>query len=176
MQRRPTRQGSDLARFLRLQRINTTFKDAITCSKAIQARTWRLFAADETDQEEVQQAELEEVPVDLNHIERWRRGVSDADTASIATSVDEEFMTPGAAKSLRKEGKLPSAKEEKKQKEKAKLKEKKEKEARDNEKKKEKELKKTKSDKSEKKEKMSISGGMRMLSRKEKAAPGVDFL
>lgn len=49
-------QAQNLRDFFRLQRINTTFKDAITCSKAIQARTWRLFAADETDQQEAQQA------------------------------------------------------------------------------------------------------------------------
>ncbi|EXJ64060.1 hypothetical protein A1O7_00396 [Cladophialophora yegresii CBS 114405] len=53
----------------------------------------------------------EDEPVDemldvreLDRIEHWRRGISDADTASVATSVEGEYITPTAAKSM---GHLP---------------------------------------------------------------------
>jgi len=46
---------------------------------------------------------------ELNHIERWRRGVVDVDDSSLGTSVDGEFITPGASKALVEEGKLTEA-------------------------------------------------------------------
>ncbi|KAL6249808.1 hypothetical protein RBB50_003664 [Rhinocladiella similis] len=41
---------------------------------------------------------------DLDRIEHWRRGIADAETASVATSVEGEFITPLAARSM---GHLP---------------------------------------------------------------------
>jgi len=41
---------------------------------------------------------------ELNRIEHWRRGIADAETASVATSVEAEFITPVAAVSM---GHLP---------------------------------------------------------------------
>jgi hypothetical protein len=41
---------------------------------------------------------------DLDRIDHWRRGIPDAETASIATSVEGEFITPMAARSM---GHLP---------------------------------------------------------------------
>ena len=52
--------------------------------------------------------ELEEIQsdVDLNRIELWRRGIADVEAESGGTSVEGEFVTPGAARELRKQGKL----------------------------------------------------------------------
>ena len=36
--------------------------------------------------------------VDVEHIQQWRRGISDEDARSLGTSVEEEFITPGAAR------------------------------------------------------------------------------
>ncbi|KIW44667.1 uncharacterized protein PV06_03121 [Exophiala oligosperma] len=41
---------------------------------------------------------------ELDRIEHWRRGIADAETASVATSVEGEFITPLAARSM---GHLP---------------------------------------------------------------------
>ncbi|OCT53465.1 hypothetical protein CLCR_10200 [Cladophialophora carrionii] len=41
---------------------------------------------------------------ELDRIEHWRRGIPDAETASVATSVEGEFITPMAARSM---GHLP---------------------------------------------------------------------
>jgi len=46
---------------------------------------------------------------ELNHIERWRRGVVDVDDSNLGTSVDGELITPGASKALVEEGKLTEA-------------------------------------------------------------------
>ncbi|KAI7342281.1 hypothetical protein KC354_g16468 [Hortaea werneckii] len=46
---------------------------------------------------------------ELNRIERWRRGVSDAEAESLGTSVTGEFITPHAAKSMIEDGKLTEA-------------------------------------------------------------------
>lgn len=46
--------------------------------------------------------ELEEVTADVSKVESWRRGMPFAeDAGSVGTSVEGEFMTPGAAESLR---------------------------------------------------------------------------
>lgn len=45
-------------------------------------------------------------PPELSRIERWRRGIADAAAESIGTSVDGEFVTPGAADRYIKEGVL----------------------------------------------------------------------
>ena len=39
-----------------------------------------------------------DVDVDVEHIQQWRRGISDEDARSLGTSVEEEFITPGAAR------------------------------------------------------------------------------
>lgn len=45
-------------------------------------------------------------PPELSRIERWRRGIADIAADSIGTSVDGEFVTPGAADRFIKEGVL----------------------------------------------------------------------
>ncbi|OAP58391.1 hypothetical protein AYL99_07481 [Fonsecaea erecta] len=45
---------------------------------------------------------------ELDRIEHWRRGISDVETASVATSVEGEFITPLAARSM---GHLPLSRE-----------------------------------------------------------------
>ena len=78
----------------------------------------RIKAKKNADREEdlTETDELEELgsDVDVNRIENWRRGIADVETASIGTSVDGEFITPGAAKELRAQGKLPERKKTKK--------------------------------------------------------------
>ena len=58
---------------------------------------------------ETEAEELEEVDQDMSRIEEWRRGIEGVETASVATSVEGEFVTPGAAKDLRERGLLPPA-------------------------------------------------------------------
>jgi len=41
-----------------------------------------------------------DVDIDVEHIQQWRRGISDEDARSLGTSVEEEFITPGAARML----------------------------------------------------------------------------
>jgi hypothetical protein len=50
--------------------------------------------------------ELKEMPedVDLSRIEHWRRGIADVQAHSVGTSVDGEFITPGAERRLIEEG------------------------------------------------------------------------
>lgn len=48
--------------------------------------------------------ELREIDTDLSHIEMWRRGIAEAEASSLGTSVDGEFITPGATKYLVAEG------------------------------------------------------------------------
>lgn len=45
---------------------------------------------------------------ELDRIEHWRRGIADAETASVATSVEGEFITPMAARSM---GHLPTSRD-----------------------------------------------------------------
>lgn len=49
--------------------------------------------------------EMEELR-ELDHIERWRRGIAEAEAESLGTSVDGEFITPAATKTLMEEGRL----------------------------------------------------------------------
>ncbi|WPH01057.1 Hypothetical protein R9X50_00389200 [Acrodontium crateriforme] len=49
--------------------------------------------------------EMEELR-ELDHIERWRRGIAEAEAESLDTSVDGEFITPAASKTLIEEGRL----------------------------------------------------------------------
>lgn len=52
--------------------------------------------------------ELREIDSELSHIEIWRRGIADAEAANTpGTSVEGEFVTPGANKYLIAEGVLP---------------------------------------------------------------------
>ena len=62
-----------------------------------------------------------DVDVDVEHIQQWRRGISDEDARSLGTSVDEEFITPGAARVIAdgqqqqqqpRQGLLPASTEE----------------------------------------------------------------
>jgi hypothetical protein len=46
---------------------------------------------------------------ELDRIEMWRRGIADEQASSLGTSVDGAFVTPGATKTLIKEGKLTEA-------------------------------------------------------------------
>ncbi|KIW24615.1 uncharacterized protein PV07_10320 [Cladophialophora immunda] len=59
------------------------------------------------DKEEETMDEMLDVN-ELDRIEHWRRGISDAETASVATSVEGEFITPLAARSM---GHLPLPRE-----------------------------------------------------------------
>lgn len=46
---------------------------------------------------------------EINRIEMWRRGIADAEAESLGTSVDGEFVTPMASKTLIDEGRLTEA-------------------------------------------------------------------
>ena len=48
--------------------------------------------------------EMLEIGGDIDHIERWRRGIADAESVSVGTSVEGELITPAAAASM---GHLP---------------------------------------------------------------------
>jgi len=50
--------------------------------------------------------ELREINGDLSRIEMWRRGIADAESQSVGTSVDGEFITPQASRRLIEEGVL----------------------------------------------------------------------
>lgn len=52
--------------------------------------------------------ELQEIDVDVDRIDAWRRGVTDVETASVCTSVEGEFITPEAAALRRAEGSEPA--------------------------------------------------------------------
>ncbi|KAK0362292.1 hypothetical protein LTR91_019629 [Friedmanniomyces endolithicus] len=65
-------------------------------------------AAIETNEPESQMDELREI----NHVERWRRGIADvggADGSVAGTSVEGEFVTPVATRALIEDGKLTEA-------------------------------------------------------------------
>jgi hypothetical protein len=53
--------------------------------------------------------ELIEELREISSIERWRRGIADAEMGSLGTSVDGEFVTPHATRTLVEEGKLTEA-------------------------------------------------------------------
>lgn len=46
---------------------------------------------------------------EINRIESWRRGIADVEAASVATSVEGEFVTPIATRTLIEEGRLTEA-------------------------------------------------------------------
>ena len=46
---------------------------------------------------------------EIDRIELWRRGIADADVESLGTSVDGEFVTPMASRTLMQQGKLTEA-------------------------------------------------------------------
>jgi hypothetical protein len=46
---------------------------------------------------------------ELSSVERWRRGIADEQARSVGTSVDGEFITPIASRTLIEEGKLTEA-------------------------------------------------------------------
>lgn len=122
---------------------------------------------------ESQADELEELDTDVNRIESWRRGIADAETASIATSVEGEFITPGAAAELRKEGKLPMREKSKaKKKPTEKIKEEKSLSSRDVRKAREKEAKRDKerADKAEKAEKKKHKEEQALVDKLDKQA------
>jgi len=50
--------------------------------------------------------ELQEINRDISRIETWRRGIADAQASSAGTSVEGEFVTPGAGRQLIQEGRL----------------------------------------------------------------------
>ncbi|KAK4579814.1 hypothetical protein LTR86_000015 [Recurvomyces mirabilis] len=52
--------------------------------------------------------EMEELR-EISSIERWRRGISDAEEGSMGTSVEGEFITPVATRTLIEEGRLTEA-------------------------------------------------------------------
>lgn len=60
--------------------------------------------------------ELQEIDVDVNRIDAWRRGVTDIEAASVGTSVDAELITPEAAAIRREDAETErtSGREEKK--------------------------------------------------------------
>ena len=62
--------------------------------KKIQAKS----AGEEGEEEEEPREEmLMALPAEVSRIETWRRGIADAETASVGTSVEGEFITPAAA-------------------------------------------------------------------------------
>lgn len=64
---------------------------------------------------------------ELSSVEKWRRGIADEQARSVGTSVDGEFITPVASRTLIEEGKLTEADFKPKEKEKEKDRKKREK-------------------------------------------------
>lgn len=77
----------------------------------------------EVDEPESPASEMDELR-EISKIEAWRRGIADVEAESAGTSVDGEFVTPQATRTLIEEGKLTEAdfkqREEKKKKKKSK--------------------------------------------------------
>ena len=48
--------------------------------------------------------ELQELDIDMSRIERWRHGIADAESKSVGTTVDGEFITPNASRRLIADG------------------------------------------------------------------------
>lgn len=71
-----------------------------------------LTGADGAEQQQPQPASPEESLDELRElssVERWRRGIADEQARSVGTSVDGEFITPIASRTLIEEGKLTEA-------------------------------------------------------------------
>ncbi|KAF1823622.1 uncharacterized protein K489DRAFT_355793 [Dissoconium aciculare CBS 342.82] len=58
---------------------------------------------------EVLEEELVDELREISSIEKWRRGIADAELGSLGTSVDGEFITPHATRTLVEEGRLTEA-------------------------------------------------------------------
>lgn len=116
---------------------------------------------------ESQADELEEIGTDLSKVEYWRQGIASEEAQSLGTSVDGEFITPGAAKQMRAEGSLPPRdRKAKDKKEKSKA----EKNAKDEKKKQEKRDKKDKKDTPRTKSASRDASGIRMIFKTDKQA------
>lgn len=61
------------------------------------------------EEEPVTPAEEEDELRELSSVEKWRRGIADEQARSVGTSVDGEFITPIASRTLIEEGKLTEA-------------------------------------------------------------------
>lgn len=70
--------------------------------------TKRLKAAGE-DEDEMVPMQYIEGEVKLPPIEAWRRGIADAAASSVGTTVDGEFVTPGASKQLIESGAISAS-------------------------------------------------------------------
>ena len=63
----------------------------------------------EGEEEPASPAESVDELRELSSVERWRRGIADEQARSVGTSVDGEFITPIASRTLIEEGKLTEA-------------------------------------------------------------------
>ncbi|KAM0723904.1 hypothetical protein Q7P37_000894 [Cladosporium fusiforme] len=63
----------------------------------------------QADQPQIEPAESVDELRELSSIEKWRRGIADEHAGSVGTSVDGEFITPVASKTLIEEGRLTEA-------------------------------------------------------------------
>jgi hypothetical protein len=77
-----------------------------------------LVDADGAEQQPASPAESLDELRELSSVERWRRGIADEQARSVGTSVDGEFITPIASRTLIEEGKLTEADFKPKEKEK----------------------------------------------------------
>ena len=77
-----------------------------------------LVDAEGADQQPASPAESLDELRELSSVERWRRGIADEQARSVGTSVDGEFITPIASRTLIEEGKLTEADFKPKEKEK----------------------------------------------------------
>lgn len=68
-----------------------------------------LVDADGAEQQPASPAESLDELRELSSVERWRRGIADEQARSVGTSVDGEFITPMASRTLIEEGKLTEA-------------------------------------------------------------------
>ena len=68
-----------------------------------------LVDADGAEQQPASPAESLDELRELSSVERWRRGIADEQARSVGTSVDGEFITPLASRTLIEEGKLTEA-------------------------------------------------------------------
>jgi hypothetical protein len=64
---------------------------------------------DGADEEPASPAETLDELRELSSVEKWRRGIADEQARSVGTSVDGEFITPLASRTLIEEGKLTEA-------------------------------------------------------------------
>jgi hypothetical protein len=62
-----------------------------------------------TEEAAEQEEELVDELREISSIERWRRGIADAEIGSLGTSVDGELITPQATRTLVEEGRLTEA-------------------------------------------------------------------